>query len=89
MRTIFKYRLKLVGSQTIEMPHDAEFLSVQLQNEKICVWALIDTEKLIDLEYFVIQGTGLPFPDKPKYLQFLGTIQPNTGLVWHVFRAVK
>ena len=70
MRTIFKYRLKLVGSQTIEVPRDAEFLSVQLQNEKICVWALIDTEKLIDLEYFVIQGPACRFQISPSTCSF-------------------
>jgi hypothetical protein len=90
MKTIYKYTLELADHQTIEVPADAEFLTAQMQNGKLCVWAIVDTDNLTEKEYFVIVGTGSGMPDRPKILQFLGTVQQAGGaLIWHVFRAVK
>jgi hypothetical protein len=89
MRTIHKYTLALVdGFQQIEVPAGAEFLTVQMQRGKVCVWAIVDTDRLNEIEYFCIVGTGHPLADKPKFVHYLGTVQQDT-LVWHVFRAVK
>ena len=101
MKTIYKYILEPVGAQTLQIPSGAEFLSVQMQHGNLCLWAIVDPEKLLENEYFVIVGTGHPVPEKPKYLQYLGTVQQaarlknlfpehaDGALVWHVFRAIK
>jgi hypothetical protein len=90
MRTIYKYTLNIDSHQAIEVPSGAEFLSAQIQNGKVCVWALVDPNAKKELELFIIAGTGHPFPEQPKQFQFLGTVQQAGGaLVWHIFRAVK
>jgi len=82
MKVIYKYELKLTEKQTIEMPAFARFLSVQVQNGKIQVWALVDTEQPPRLNIFKIIGTGGRIDETLGI--FLGTIQLG-GFVWHVF----
>ncbi len=60
MNTIYKYPLEIVSGQAIELPFGAEILDAQIQNDQLCIWALID----MDIEapavtrHFVIYGTG-------------------------------
>ena len=89
-RKIYKYPLELLDEQTIEIPAHAEFLTVQMQYGKLCVWAIVETNNLNEKEYFLIRGTGYRMPDRPEHLQYLGTVQQDGGaLIWHVFRAIK
>lgn len=90
MRTIYKYALKVTDTQEIRMPAGAEFLTAQMQHGRLCVWAIVDPSRKDELEYFIICGTGHPLPDKPRFLQYLATVQDAGGsLIWHVFRAIK
>ena len=43
MRRILKYELEVSDNQVLEIPSD-NILSVQEQNDKVIVYALIDTE---------------------------------------------
>jgi hypothetical protein len=90
MRSIHKYPLALKDIQQVEMPRDAEPLSVQLQMDTICVWALVNPGAERELRTFHIVGTGNPFPIA-GHLHFLGTVQMDfpVRLVWHVFLEVK
>jgi hypothetical protein len=88
-RTIYKYTLEIVDNQSIEVPTGAEFLTVQIQHGKLCVWAIVDPSRRTEFEHFFIVGTGHPIPSL-ETLQHLGTVQLAGGsLVWHVFRAIK
>lgn len=82
---IFKYELKIDDEQILVMPKMAEILTVQIQNNKLCLWAIVNPN-LNDENYVIeIYGTGHPFPSigmaKRKYIS---TVQLN-GLVWHIF----
>lgn len=86
MKKIFKYVLEITDEQTIQMPVGAKVLSVQNQEGKPCLWALVDPEQTskesINVAMF---GTGNPIEDwQLKGFSFLGTIQIN-WLVLHVF----
>lgn len=82
MKTIWKYELE--GSCSIKMPTGAEVLSVQVQRDVICLWALVDPEAEGEARRFLIHGTGHSVPDVP--LRFLGTTMFGQGaLVFHVF----
>jgi|SaaInl8_200m_RNA_FD_contig_21_2445085_length_664_multi_11_in_0_out_0_1 hypothetical protein len=87
MQTIHQYPLKLQPTQIIEMPRDAQPLSVQAQHERPYVWALIDTDnrnKLVPYKLF-LYGTGHP-ADDAEGANFLGTFQLHVGgFVGHVF----
>jgi len=40
-KSIWKYQLEVTDNQIVKMPKDAEILSVQTQNEEVCLWALV------------------------------------------------
>lgn len=82
---IFKYPLHLVSHQVVAMPRGAEILSVQLQYETICLWAVVEPDRVSSARQIVILATGESV-DKESflYLKFIGTVQVDE-YVWHVF----
>jgi len=45
VKTIHKYMLDLEGKNLIPMPKGAQILTVQLQRELCCLWAIVDSEQ--------------------------------------------
>ncbi len=83
MPTIYKYPLETLHEQQVTMPFGDGPVSVDVQDERICVWALVDPVlRGLRTVVFRIYGTGRPVPRKPGC--FLGTVQLH-GCVWHVF----
>jgi hypothetical protein len=83
---VYKYPLELCARQTIHMPKGARILSVQVQRERICMWALIDPYAANEEREFYVVGTGQLLSEMPPPLEFLATVQMDRGaLVWHVF----
>lgn len=85
-KAIWKYVFpKVTNEQSIFMPKKAQILTVQAQNNEICIWALVDLTCL-DLEprTFMIVGTG----DNvyKTNLDYIGTVQIFEGfLAFHIF----
>ena len=85
MITIYKYRLNIIGVQEIEMPLNAQILSVQMQDRDITLWALVNTELRPVLRCFRVCGTGYDIRDKEhERLTHIGTVQ-SASFVLHVF----
>ena len=88
MKTIWKYELQVTDEQTIAMPKDCDFLTVQVQNGKPCLWASVDSNSPeVDQKILTI-GTGNPIPKDTHAdcTNYIGTYQLNGGrLVFHVF----
>jgi hypothetical protein len=82
---IYKYPLELVPEQEIEMPFRANILTVQIQNDTPCLWALVDTEEIrVAKRTIHIRGTGHEF--NVEAFRYISTFQQlNGGLIWHVF----
>lgn len=87
MNTIHKYQLHITDEQSITMPVGAEILTVQNQQETLCIWAIVDDEKQEkELRHFVIRGTGHKLYETINPHKYLGSVQFRGGeLVWHVF----
>ena len=85
MSVIYKFPLRVTDEQTINMPTGAKILSVQFQNDQLCVWARIDNEYFKSKRTFLIVGTGHRFPDDGR--QYIGTVQQGP-FVWHVFEEI-
>jgi len=88
MKTIYKYNLEITDRQSLELPKNADILSVKNQDNKLCLWAYVDTEieekTIHEIEVF---GTGNPIFENSKTVrEFLGTCVMPNGLVWHVFK---
>lgn len=86
MQTIHKHTLAVDDVQVLNLPRFALPLSVQMQNGKPQLWALVDTEQPT-AEYTVLcYGTGHEVEPLPVGFEFLGTVQlPNVALAFHFF----
>lgn len=71
----------------IEMPKDAEILTVQPQNGQICIWALVTPDNVKESRYFEVYATGHTIRyDMGVERKYIGTIQIDGGSwVWHLF----
>jgi hypothetical protein len=88
MTTIWKYPLKAVERQVVEMPKGATILSVQTQHGDVCIWALVDPEAKKESRTIWIVGTGHEMPEG-IHLRYLGTTQtPGGTFVPHVFEEI-
>lgn len=88
MKTIWKYQIEAMV-QVLEMPEGAEVLTVQLQDETITLWAIVDTEKPKESRRFEVIGTGHSIEvdvSKDSQLIYISTVQNKSKrLVWHIF----
>lgn len=90
MKKIYKYTLETTDFQTVEMPKDCKILCVQTQNERPCIWALIDDmETIMEIKKFWIFWTGHPIGiknDPELHKRYIGTYQLLGGkFIGHVF----
>lgn len=85
MKRIYKYELKVVDGQFINIQSN-NILSVQEQDDKIIIYAVIDTEMSAIKYEFGINGTGNPISFDIDDFNFLGTVKMYDGkLMFHVF----
>ena len=88
MKRIWKYPLDVTDEQGITMPDGAVILTVQTQNEKPCLWAIVDPLAPHRIRRFAMIGTGNPADvlDVIPGPHYVGTFQlMGGGLVFHVF----
>jgi hypothetical protein len=92
-RIIWKYPLTISDFQLITMPTYAEILSVQVQNDIPCIWALVnpDPEAEMEMRRFEIYGTGHTIQfDMGVDRKYIGTFMTNNDkLVWHLFERIS
>lgn len=81
MKKIYKYHLLPDGGCTTLIGKFKQFLDVQVQNDEICIWAIVDDElSEIQIDVYTI-GTGWTITDDYSYFR---TVQQEE-FVWHVF----
>ena len=87
---VWKYEIK-PNKVIVEMPKDAEILTVQNQHGRVCIWALVNPENEKEKRHFEVYGTGYDifiygFDTKLKYIN---TFQLFSGdLVFHLFERI-
>lgn len=82
MKTVHKFKV-LPGMYTY-MPKDSEVLSVGQQGGEIVCWALVHEGEPADSPRQILgAGTGHSLPMYTG--QFIGTVQMDSGLVFHFF----
>ena len=85
MRTIYKYPLSIKDEIKVRMPHNAQVLTIQVQHDVPCIWAMVDTAAEKVTRKFAVRGTGHDCQDMPANA-FVGTFQMHGGaLVFHLF----
>ncbi len=83
-RKIYKYPLEMVDTQIVAMPEGAQIISVQMQGDTLCLWAIVDIEPELPVTNRQIEiiGTGNLFMQTNRL--YIATAQCGP-LVWHVF----
>lgn len=90
MKTIYKYPIQIEDYLNIEMPKDAQILSIQTQNGELQMWALVDNKSPLVERKFKLVGTGHPIGEDLSTLSYLGTFQLlNYRIVFHLFEIIK
>lgn len=83
---IYKYPFEVQGDVEIAMPTGATILTVQVQGETPCIWAIVDPEQPIIVRHFRVFGTGHPLDIEPTLSRYIGTFQLVCGrFVGHLF----
>jgi hypothetical protein len=77
----FPLPMPIAGWAETVMPVDARVLHVGVQNELICLWALVSPDAPRFARRFRIVGTGWPLAKAGAYL---ATVETGPH-VWHVF----
>jgi len=89
MKTIYKYPIKVIDEQELQLPKGYKLLTVINQNDVPVIYAIVDTEEIkTETLWIRIFGTGNALDD--DYLNnsydYLGTVITCGGsLIWHVF----
>lgn len=73
------------GRSFVEIPNEAELLSVGLQDDRLVVWTLTDSLNEPHIHRLLVANTGMSIPDFPPGARFLGTVTTSNGIVWHVW----
>ncbi len=88
MKAIWKYPLKSMEIQMIEMPLGAKILTVQVQHKKVCLWCLVNPNDnaMITKREIHIVGTGHDLDWSGLQTDYIGSYQLQEGrFVGHVF----
>lgn len=93
MRRVWKYKLELTNTQTVNMLLPARILCVDFMDGQLYAWAIVDPEqKPVGYEEPVtleIYGTGHRFTELAlgDFRTYIGSAyERKSGLVVHVFR---
>lgn len=87
---IYKYPVSIDDVIRIQMPLQAEFLTLQVQNDIPCLWVLVDPENELEERIFEMYGTGYSIECNSSIeRKYLGTFQLREGiLVYHLFERI-
>lgn len=84
MKAVWKYPLPEVVNH-IEMPKDAQVLTIHEQRGDACLWALVNPTHEKETRLFCVLGTGSEFEEHDT-MDYLGTFHlANGNMVFHVF----
>lgn len=91
MKTIYKYEVLHLSNSLflaeVRMPKGAKVISAGAQGFDIVLWAYVDTEEAAETVKFHVIPTGVELNFGLFKGDFIGTVQLDDGLVFHIFEA--
>jgi hypothetical protein len=80
MSAVWKFQIAW-DQPAVEMPDGAKVLTAAVQDQTVCIWALVDPDAPKVRRHFRVYGTGHKHPGDGRYIStvFMGP------LVFHVF----
>ena len=86
LQRIFKYDLKIIDEQTIDVPQFATPIKVAMQEGQLKMWCQVTPSRPLIKYTIYIFGTGHNLPYKA--LNYLESVIDDRGLVWHIYLEV-
>lgn len=87
MRTVWKYTLEWTDApQPLMIPYESGVLlspHIAVQNNRLCLWPEVNTEREPQEYVFHVRGTGHEVPPDVDYLG--SALMDDGAYVWHVF----
>ena len=85
------WKFVIEGSGSFPIPGGAEILTLQMQGDNPCIWALVDPSKEKEFRNFEVYGTGHNIHcDMGVERKYIGTFQISGGsLVFHLFERIN
>jgi hypothetical protein len=77
--TIWKFELQVIDHQIVNMPAFAEILTVQMQHDKVCLWARVNPDADREVRIIEIYGTGHAFASVSRQRRYIATFQMHSG----------
>lgn len=68
MRTVYKYSIQVTDEFTLALPQGAEIVHVAVQNYRPQLWALVDTDRPLEIRRFAVRGTGHVVDDALRHV---------------------
>lgn len=86
MNKVFKYPVPVEDRFSLDLPQGARILTVQEQNSKPQIWAIVNPENPTEIRNFRLAGAGHPIEENEKNLSYIGTFQLYNGnFIGHLF----
>ena len=85
-KVVYKYKLQLTKViQEVVLPRGAQILCIKMQNDELCMWALVDPDQTYD-EVVKIRcaGTGHEIKEDVEYIDTAMLF--DGALVFHFFK---
>ncbi len=83
---IWKCILRTTDFQQVDLPMGAQILTVQMQHDKPCLWALVNPDAPNESVTIETVGTGNQMLEADNRT-YIGTYQMFNGdLIWHCFK---
>ncbi len=83
MKKIYKYVLKEIDTQSIDLHQFSTILKVDKQGDQLCMWVEGNTQRPLVPHTFRIFGTGHDILED-EHLTFLNTVVMR-HFVWHIY----
>lgn len=84
MKTVWKFPIKIVDDQVMQMPAGAEIIHAGVDPAGApCVWAKVEPGVAPQDSVLFLSGTGQPIPDG-GHVDHVGTFR-HYAFVWHVW----
>jgi hypothetical protein len=88
--TIFRYAFETTDEFELSLPLGARILTVQAKGDAPSMWAMVnEAETVNETRHFRVYGTGHPIEVPLSHLDYLGTYQLRSALVFHVFEVAQ
>jgi hypothetical protein len=89
MQAVYKYPVEIADYVYLELPEEAEILTVQVQGGNVFLWALVNPDAPSQERILRIAGTGHPIIESED-LRYISTFQLHGGqLIFHAFQLLQ